>query len=522
MPRMTVRAPTGGWNARDSIDMMAETDAITLDNYYPGDANVQARKGFTSHRAVGLLQLAQETEDPLLQENADNLLLEQTSTTPNVETLMTYGGTTPEMFAIAGSNIFDVTATTDGLDVVTGLTNAQWQYENFGTAGGHFIWLCNGADAPLHYNGATWANPSLTGVTAADIVNVMSHKRRLFFCFNDSLAFGYLPVVSVAGAVTEFDLASLFTLGGKLMAMGSWTRDGGSGTDDLACFITDNGEVAIYAGTDPGTSWSLVGIFQIGRPIGRRCLLKVGADLVVITDAGFVNLSSVLPTGLSAPSLALSNKIENAVREATTLHKAPFGWQAVLYPQGGYGLFNIPVSSAGDFHQYVVNLTTGAWCRFKGQDAYSWVVHRGKIYFGGDGAVLQADNGFNDNGAMIEAFGKTAFQYFGARGVVKKFTMLRPVMGSNAALAVSIGFDVDYAEGTSFFTPGAVASPGAEWDVAEWDVAEWATGPGTIQAWRTVQGIGYNSSVRIKTSTTAQNVEWFAADIIYELGTGLN
>ena len=496
MPRTTVIAPTGGWNARDSIDLMAPTDAIALDNFYPGDADVKARNGYTSW-ATGL--------------------------GTDVESLMSYGGATAEMFGIAGTSIYDVTATgATGAAVVTGLTNAQWQYENFGTSGGHFIWLCNGADAPYHYNGSTWANPTLTGVTPADIVNVASHKRRLFFAFNNSLTFGYLPVVSIAGAVSTFDLASLFTLGGELTAIGSWTRDGGAGVDDLIVFITSNGEAAIYSGDDPSSNFSLVGKFNIGRPIGRRCMIKVGADLVVITDAGFVNLSSVLPTGLSAPSVALSSKIENAVREATSMHKTKFGWQAVLYPQGGYGLFNIPVSNAGDFHQYVVNLTTGSWCRFKNQNGFSWVVHEGTLYFGASGTVFKADDGFNDNGGAVETYGKTAFQYFDARGVVKRFTMLRPVMGSNASLTVSIGFDVDYTDGTNVFTPSAITSLGAEWDTATWDVDAWAAAQTTAQQWRTIQGIGYNASIRIKSSTTAKSVIWHASDIIYEMGTGLS
>jgi len=496
MPRTTIIAPTGGWNARDSIDLMPETDAIVLDNYYPGDSDVHVRNGYASH-ATGL--------------------------TDNIETMMTYGGPTPEMFGAAGSNIFNVTSLgAVGAAEVTGLTNAQWQYTNFGTVGGHFIWLCNGADAPYHYNGTTWAQPTLTGVTPADIVSVMAHKRRLFFLFNNSTVFGYLPVVQVAGAVSTFDIGSELEKGGEITAMGSWTRDGGAGEDDYAVFISSNGECLVYSGLDPSSDWSLIGKFKIGRPIGRRPLLSVGAYLFVITDAGFVNLSDVLPTGGSAPSLAISSKIGNAVREATKLYKNLFGWQAILYTQGGYGMFNIPVSGVGDFHQYVVNLNTGAWCRFKNQNGFSWVTHEGKLYFGGAGTVYLADSGFSDNGAAIEGFGKTAFQYFGARGVVKKFTMMRPVMGSNGALSVSIGFDVDYADGTNVFTPSATASAGSEWDVAEWDVAEWAASQTTVQSWRTIQGIGYNAAVRIKTSTTAQNVIWYANDMIWESGTGLN
>ena len=495
MPRVHAPAPVGGWNARDSISLMPETDAITLDNFYPGRADVVVRNGFAEPR---------------------------TGLTNNVETMMTYGGVTPEMFGIAGTSIFDVTAAgAVGAAVVTGLTNAQWQYTNFGTAGGHFIWLCNGVDAPYHYNGTNWVNPSLSGVTATDIVNVTAHHRRLFFVFNDSLAFGYLPVVSVAGAVSTFDLSSLFDLGGKLIAAGSWSVDGGAGPEDRMVFLTSNGEGAVYIGLDPASDWELIGTFKIGRPIGRRCLETVGGDLAVITDSGFVPMSQALPAGLSAPSVAFSNKIEKAVQEASALHKTKFGWQAVLYPQGGYGLFNVPVSNAGDFHQYVVNLTTGAWCRFTGQNGFSWVMHEGALFFGGAGTVFKADTGANDNGAAIEASGKTAFLSFGSPEAVKEFTMLRAVMGSDAELLVSIGFDVDYADGVSVFTPSPTSSPGSEWDTAEWDVAEWASSLSTEQAWRTVFGVGYNAAIRIRTSTTEQNVTWYGDTVIFNLGTGL-
>lgn len=69
--------------------------------------------------------------------------------------------------------------------------------------------MVNGQDAPIYYNGSAFVTPSLAGVTATDIINVTTHHRRLFFVFNDSLIFGYLPVVSVAGTVATFDIGGL-------------------------------------------------------------------------------------------------------------------------------------------------------------------------------------------------------------------------------------------------------------------------------------------------------------------------
>ena len=46
-------APIGGLNACDSLDLMAETDAIVMDNYIPGETKVALRKGFTRYVTTG-------------------------------------------------------------------------------------------------------------------------------------------------------------------------------------------------------------------------------------------------------------------------------------------------------------------------------------------------------------------------------------------------------------------------------------------------------------------------------------
>ena len=492
-------SPIGGWNVRDSQSLMAETDALVLDNFFPGDTEVSLRKGFTSH-ATGLGS--------------------------DVETLMTFdAGGSAKMWAAAGANIYEVTSSGAVGDAgVESLSNARFQWTNISTSGGNFLWICNGADAPRHYNGSAWATPSISGVTTANIANVVVHKTRLFTCFNNSMVFGYLGVNAVAGTMAEFDLSSVFRLGGVLTAIGTWTRDGGSGADDLAVFITSNGEVAVYSGTDPSdaTKWSLVGVFKIGRPIGRRCFEKVGSDLIVITDAGAVPLSQVLQSGQSAPTTAISDKIAGAFKESSDANFDTFGWQVLLYPRGRYGLFNIPQGSSV-FHQYVVNLTTGSWARFTGQNAHCWVVFNGELYFGGSsGVVFKADTGTNDNTAAIEGIGKTAFNYFGQRGTQKQFTMIRPVMESNLSLTVSIGFDLDFAQGVDFYTPEPAPVLGATWDEAAWDEEFWPIeGGNVVQVWRSVNGIGYAAALRVKTSTTAQNVKWHSTDFIWQTGTGL-
>ena len=95
---------------------------------------------------------------------------------------------------------------------------------------------------------------------------------------------------------------------------------------------------------------------------------------------------------------------------------------------------------------------------------------------------------------------------------------IRPVMASDSALTVSIGFDVDYNDGTSTLTPSTGESDAATWDLATWDVAPWAAGINTKLEWLSVSGIGWNAAVRIRTQTSAQSVRWLATDVRFEQG----
>jgi hypothetical protein len=493
----TIPAPIGGLNTRDSVDLLPPTDAIRLDNFFPARSHVQVRNGYDDH-VTGLPS--------------------------TVQSLMVYNsGTANTMFAASGTAVYDVTsAGAVGSAVITSLSNAQFQWSNITTSGGAFLWICNGEDAPRHWNGSAWATPTLSGVTAANIVNVTLFKERLFFVFNDSLTFGFLPVNAVAGTVAEFDLGSVFGRGGQLQAIGTWTRDGGAGPEDNALFWTDEGEIAMYAGTDPAdaTKWSLVGVYNVGRPIGRRCILNVGSDCYLITENGVLPMTQVLGTGEAAPNLAITDKISATYNDAVVNFASTFGWEGELYPRGGYGLFNVPASTTGNFNQYVVNLETGAWARFTDQNSYTWAVLNSDLYFGGNTKVHKADSGPDDGGTAIAASAKTAFIYFGGRTGPNRYTAIRPVMASDAALTVSIGFDVDYNDGTSTLTPSTGTSDAATWDVAAWDTAAWAAPINTKLEWLSVSEIGWNAAVRLRTQTSAQSVRWLATDVRFEQGVG--
>src|SRR5262249_8905031 len=148
----------------------------------------------------------------------------------------------------------------------------------------------NGQDTEQIYNGTTWSNLSVTGPAAGSIVNVATHKGRLWFVVNNSTTAYYLATNAISGAATGFELGPFFTMGGFIQAIGTWTIDTKQTVDEYIAFISSRGEIVVYEGTDPSSAstWSLVGIYKIGAPIGRRCFLKIAGNLFIICVDGLI------------------------------------------------------------------------------------------------------------------------------------------------------------------------------------------------------------------------------------------
>ena len=387
----SVPAPVGGWNARDSLAAMDRADAVVLQNFFALPYSVRLRKGYTSW-ATGL--------------------------GVQVETLMQYRPPTGggSMFAAAGANIYDVTSGgAVGAAVVSGLTNARWQYIDFAVGGTSYLYAVNGADNPRLYNGVAWTVPAVTGVTTTNLVNINVHKSRIWFIESGTLKAWYLPTNSVGGAVSALDLSGLCVRGGYLMTMATWTLDAGRGMDDHAVFITSEGEIVVYAGVDPASAatWQLVGVYAMGTPLGRRCAVKYAGDVLVITKDGLFPLSKALMSSRVNTKTALTDKIQSAVSEATTLYGTSFGWQTMIYPPENMLFLNVPVA-VGSQQQYVMNTISGAWSNFTNMPANCWELWNDILYFGGNGVVYKAWNGTNDNGANIVGEALPAFNYFGS------------------------------------------------------------------------------------------------------------
>ncbi|CAB4139859.1 hypothetical protein UFOVP353_60 [uncultured Caudovirales phage] len=494
----SIPAPVGGLNARDSIADMDEKDAIILENVFPEENFVSIRNGHSSH-ATGM--------------------------TNQVESLMVWNGpTSSKMFAANGANIFEVSSSgAVGAAAVSGLTNARWHHINFSTSGGNFIVCVNGADSPRNYNGSAWATtPAITGVTAADLNYVTSHKERLWFVEKESMSAWYLGTQAIGGAATEFPLGSVFRQGGYIVAIGSISADSGIGPDDYLVFLSSEGEFVVYAGTDPASAatWSLVGRYRAGQPIGIRPLESLGGDLLVITRDGVISVAKMMQKDpAQSQYAAVTNKISDLINTDAKAYSTNFGWDLQVYPKGKWLLLNVPVSAGARQIQYVMNINTGAWCNFTGLNANCWAVFGGEIYFGGnDGVVYKADTGTNDNDDPIVGKIKGAFQYFGSRGRQKQFTMIRAILLSTGVPSFLIGIDVDYGDRppTGVLVPPTAS--GTSWGSAVWGSATWGGTANIIKYWATVTGLGMCAAPRLQITIKGQTCKLNSFDFIMKPG----
>ncbi len=489
----SIPPPVRGLNARDALASMKPDEAVTLDNWFPRGNDIALRRGFEAH---------------------------STGYPAAVETLMEYRGpASAKLFAAAGTMLYDATASgAVGAAVLSGLSNARWQHVMHTTAGGAFLVAVNGADAAINYNGTTWATtPAITGVASADLIGIASHKSRLWFVEKNSSRAWYLAVDAIGGAANDLDLGSVWRLGGKLKVIVTLSNDSGAGPDDYIAFISDAGEVAMYAGTDPSsaTDWALVGVFRVGVPIGDRPAIQVGGDAAVITDTGVISLLKAMQLDRSAQAqAAITDRIAPLFASYAQASRTRFGWQPLSYPGGNYALFNVPLSG-GSAVQLVMNVLTGAWCRFTGQAARCWGMLGTGLYFGGAAAVYRADTGRSDAGEEIAGDVKTAFNYFGDRTGLKSFLMLRPALSSNGVPSPAMALNVDFRDDAPTGSPSFVSS-GAQWDSADWDSAQWGGTSGTNQIWTSAYGLGRCAAVRMVTSTSNATMSISAFDVIYE------
>ena len=497
-------APIGGLNARDSISIMPETDAVTLDNWFPETTSVDLRKGRTDFATF----------------------------TGDCETVIAYNGATSKVFvAVDTTNNLIIEATAGGAistavvggsgSTVQSLTNARFDYQNFGNTAGQFISLVNGADTPLQYNGTTWSASTISGagLTVTDLHTNAIYAERLWFA-GDAFDVWYLDVNAITGTATKLNIGSLFSLGGSLSNIITWSADSASEIASFIAFVSSEGEVVAFTGTDPSSAatWQRVAQFRIGRPVrtGNRCWTKIASEAVMITADGLIPMSLAVMKSRADVSLSVTDKIRLSFNKDVATYGAKFGWDITLHPAGQKLIINVPLVENSDSRQYVMNTQTGAWCRFIGWDAWCFESTKDTLYFGGNGVLAKADTGLSDAGESITCDAKQAFSYFCQRGRQKKITMARPSISLDWPVSLFLGVDTDYQDAPPSSVVPISGNAGDPWETA-WDVA-WTGASVIYNKWNSIRGIGYAIAPRIKIQGLNVNISWSATDFVYEVG----
>lgn len=507
-----IPAPVLGLNARDAVSAMQPLYALKMDNYFPLGSSVVLRNGYSQHLSLG-------------------------TAGSGVKVLASYKKpNNNKMLAVYNKKIYNVSASTAG----TAYTGIELSSDNCQTVQyKDYLYFMNGADTPLAYyidnnndeHIASWGF-SGTNLTDTRIIAGAVSKERLWFVEKDTLTVWFGGAGNISGTLKSFDFSQVAKCGGVLVAVANWTLDGGQGIDDLTVFITSEGEVLVYAGSNPEDpdDWNLKGSYRISKPIGYNCTMKYQGDIVIITEDGYMPLGKMLSVSNSGETNNIfSDVIRELVLSRTSLNKSKRGWQSVIFSKKGFALFNVP--NASQFEQHVINVNTGAWCRWLINRAFCWCVYEDELYFGGDNAVYKMNDGYSDNGTEIKGIIEQAYNTLGTPAI-KKINLINPHTKCSANYKLVIYTNTDFKSQNIDYVTNIEVSVGSMWSVAKWsNIAggvdagyKWSNNyDATLinSQWVANSAIGSSISIVFKTKTTGNKIEWYDTAMRYEYGTGI-
>lgn len=530
----TVRlpAPHSGLNTLDPLSSMDPSYGLSIQNFIATNQGLAVRQGYRKW-ATGL----PGSVTSMLPYHARN-------------------SGSNKLFAVSGGGIYDVTSGgVIGAPVVSGLStsNTYWQsvIQTYTTASTGILVAVNGADAPRLYDGTAWttcsqvASPAGVGqfsindnngttVSLSNFVDVINHQQRLWFVANNSTKGYYCDIGQVGGQLYAYDFGPFFSNGGKLFKLATWTMNSGgsSGVQAMLAAFSDKGDVAVFQGTSPGSAatWSMIGTFKIGSPVGRRCTTQYDGDLLVLTQDGLYPLSRYLQTARDDSTAALTYKIAPTISNLVASMSSTPGFEAVVYPGADVMLLNVPQSLQANNFQFCFNTITKGWSQFTGWPAQCFGMFNDAMYFGGTGFVALAFIGYQDgadiNGAggnNIVATAMSAFltmdQVFGPG--VKHVKQIQPfLVTGSASPSVKVGVNTDFnltpIVGSATINPAT----GAVWDSAKWDDpnSTWVGNLTTFNRWSGVSAYpGTYHAVTLSVSATTDTL-WSATNLMVTLG----
>jgi hypothetical protein len=454
------------------------------------------------------------------------------STGPVLRAWTFKSGQVEEFFASDATKIFNITTVADPnvipTPVVTGQTSGYYSTAQASNAGVTILSIVNGTDTPKYYDGATWANHAFTGMaTPAHLSFVWLFASRLFYVEKDTMSAWYLAVDSINGALSKFSLAGIFQKGGSLLFGGKWSLDSGDGLDDKCVFVSTEGEVAVYQGTNPASAadWQKVGLYSITPPMGPNATMQAGGDLLIATEDGIVPISEAVRKDSAALSIsAVTSTIEPEwKKEVTNRRSVP--WEIIKWPTNNMMVVSLPsLTDDQPSPCYASNLKTGAWGNFTGWDVRCIALFAGEGYFGSStGTIHRFDTSGSDDGMPYVCTYVGLPDHVDSPGVTKTINQARSIFKSNVPFVAQISASVDYT--VEIPSPPSSAADISEdvWDVGLWDDAIWDAGQATSVSteWVSIGITGFSMSPQVQITcgiTPTPRTELIAFDVLYEAG----
>jgi hypothetical protein len=498
--------PVAGWVDAESELSSSLGHALILENFVPTRNSVKLRNGCALAAQLpssvkSLMEYSSGATEKLVGSTADTLY----EVFPDLSIPAKQYKNTP-------------LALTPPAVLATGFDNGDWSHVTFTNAADEVrLIMVNGADGIQTYDGTavtvTTPTPDIKTLTT-----VTSFKGRLWFTDKGSSVLHYGDVLSNQPAtLTPFPVGPFLKKGGELVAVATWSRDGGSGPDDLLIAVSSNGEIVVFSGIDPADDFALVGVFQGNRPVSKYCFKNIGTDLILYSEYGPQVLTDIFTDSVNVNPM-FSNVRESFIKNAIT-NVGSEGWRFMSMVSDSWTIFNVPVLPPTEMHQYVMNADTGAWFKIKGWNALCFASFQNFDVFGDNaGNIMIMNYGQSDNGNQIAADFMSTWTDLG-KSENKKYNMVQATLKSDVVPDIAVDIMTDYRvvepQTSPGFSDGAVVSP---WNTSPWNVSPWSGAIVYYTEWFGLSGIGSVGALRYR--LLAKNVyhEFISYRLAAEVG----
>lgn len=363
----------------------------------------------------------------------------------------------------------------------------------------------------------------------ANFVFPVVFKSRVWLVEKGSTRGWYLDVNAIYGTATAFDFGPRMRAGGPLVGLYNWSYDAGAGLDTLLVGLSTEGDVVIYAGTNPNSadSFGLKGTWGVGGvPKGRRIATDYGGDVLIASQLGLLPLSKLVAgVPLSDKAQYATAKIANLFNQLASTYRTLPGWALHVHPEDNALLVLVPTSDGQPTSQLAMAFGNLSWWPYRDLPMACGATWNGQFYFGTEDGRVCLNSGYLDNVLLSDADSYSEVQYSLlsayqnlGNAKQKRVAMLRPTLLSqtpNPTIECVAKYGFNLVEDAP---PVGAGLPGqGTWDDATWDDATWGGDYSPSQPLQGATGVGREVAIAVRGTASSRTV-LVGIDVYYTQG----